>query len=198
MKLAREMPSLLAMCLVLSASYALAQDFQPTIEDKVNRPGFDFQAFNPPGPDQRYCMSGCLVNSACRSWVYQVPQSTADGRPLCWLKFDAPGQQTNQPNFSAGVVRPVPAAETGVPNKISYRRSDVTGDVVRAPNNVWQETISNGNKFNFRVALENRAEILLYDVGRDVYFRADLVGKKMYVRNGRAAWSLHSEIVGTE
>jgi hypothetical protein len=144
-------------------------------------------------------MSGCLVDSACRSWVYQVPQSTADGRPLCWLKFDVPAQTPNQPNLVAGVVRPMPAAEAGTPTKISYKRGDFSGDVIKAPNtNIWQETNTTGGKFNFRAAAENRTEILLYDVGRDTYLRADLVGHKMYARNGRGSWGLHSEIVGTQ
>jgi hypothetical protein len=97
------------------------------------------------------------------------------------------------------VVRPAPNADAGTPTKISYRRGDLNGDVTKIPNNnIWQETNSAGGKFNFRAAVENRTEILLYDVGRDTYLRADLVARKLYVRNGRGSWGLHSEIVGSQ
>jgi hypothetical protein len=193
-----ETAGLLAAFFMVAASYALAQDFQPTVEDKTNRPGFDFHSFNPPGPDARYCLSGCLLDSQCRAWVYQIPQSTADGRPLCWLKYDIsnPGPQ---PNFVAGVVRPSPTPEAGTPTKISYHRPDGNGDLTKVPNNtIWQETTPSGSKFNFRSAVENRTEIVLYDGTRDFYLRADFAAHKLYIRNGRGGWSAHSDIVGTE
>jgi hypothetical protein len=182
----------------LGVSVAIGQDFQPTVEDKINRPGFDYHTFNPPGPDARYCQSACLVEAQCRSWVYQMPQATADGRPICSLKFDVPPQQANRADTVAGVVRPPPNPEAGTPHKISYRHGDVTGELTKANGTIWQETVSSGAKFNFRTGVETRSEILFYDVARDMYLRADLAARKLYFRTGRGGWTLHSEIVGTE
>ena len=182
---------------------AFAQDFQPTIEEKTNRPGFDYHSFNPPGPDARYCLSGCLIEAQCRSWTYQAPQANLAGRPVCWLKFDVPPQQTDRPDLTSGVVRPLPAPETGSPHKITFRRGDpakpeLTGEFTKANGTIWQETNSGGGKYNFRSAVESRREILLYDVGRDVYVWADLTARRVYVRNGRNNWGLHSEIASSE
>jgi len=104
---------------------------------------------------------------------------------------------------SVGDARPQQPVAAGAFNYITYRRFDgptlVTGAVRRTSADEWIETNTRGSRWTFRSIVESSSEVVFYDRSRDIYFKADLVARKMFVRKGTVQdWVSHSDIVRTE
>jgi len=57
----------------VSGMVVRANNFEPTYEQGVDRPGFDYRRIDMAWPDPRACQKACADDGKCRSWVYQEP-----------------------------------------------------------------------------------------------------------------------------
>lgn len=73
--------------LLLAGVLAFPAGSQPTlsVEQNVNRPGSDYNAFDLPSPDPNICRNACAADARCAAYTYVRPgiQSRA---ARCWLK----------------------------------------------------------------------------------------------------------------
>ena len=73
------------------------------LEDKINRPGSDFQNFATQGGsrDWEQCRQACTDNDICRSWSY-VRKGVQGPAGRCWLKNKVAAPNVD-PNVISGV-----------------------------------------------------------------------------------------------
>jgi hypothetical protein len=74
-----------------------------TLEDGVDRAGYDYRNFQLPNPETKPCQDACLDDARCRAWTFVRPGNQGPSS-ACWLKSDVP-PPANRPCCVSGIIR---------------------------------------------------------------------------------------------
>jgi hypothetical protein len=74
-----------------------------TLEDGVDRAGYDYRNFMLPNPETKPCQDACLGDARCRAWTF-VRAGLQGPSSACWLKSDVPAP-ANRACCVSGIIR---------------------------------------------------------------------------------------------
>jgi hypothetical protein len=92
-----------------AGNYALLQcasvagAIRSTLEEGVDRSGYDYRNFWLPNPEAPLCQEACLNDARCRAWTF-VAAGYQGSSSACWLKSDVP-TAANRPCCVSGIIR---------------------------------------------------------------------------------------------
>lgn len=94
----------------VSASLTVTERIGPGMEDRVDRPGFDYDKFHINNRDPKRCQSECARDpQRCKAWTYVRP-GIQHKHAVCYLKSAVPAARANNCCISGVVISPPPPA----------------------------------------------------------------------------------------